>query len=108
MVCFRVDLSFVVFSDDKDPVYPDVPIPKQKGYNIPPASSLRGVVAPPKLPRAIATTLEKAFEKAVMEPGYIEWGKRTKTDIFPVSSKEYQSVIEEQYELVEKYIHLLN
>jgi tripartite-type tricarboxylate transporter receptor subunit TctC len=98
----------MVFANEKDPVYPEAPIPKEKGYKISAASSLRGVVASPGLPAAIATSLEKAFEKAIQEPGYKEWGERTKTDIVPVSSKEYQKIIEEQYKLVEKYIHLLN
>jgi len=98
----------IVFANEKDSVYPDAPIPKEKGFKIPYASSLRGVVAPPKLPSPTAEILEKAFEKAIQEPGYKEWGERTKTDIAPVSSKEYQKIIEEQYKLVEKYIHLLN
>ena len=94
----------IVFANEKDSVYPEAPLPKEKGYRIPSASSLRGVVASPGLPAAIATTLEKAFEKAIQEPGYKEWGERTKTDIAPVPSKEYQKTIEEQYKLVEKYI----
>lgn len=98
----------VVFANTKDQVYPDAPVPKEKGYMIPAASSLRGVVGPPGMPARVASVLERAFAKAIQAPGYKEWGDRTKTDIAPVLSKEYQKIIEDQYKLVEKYIQLLN
>ena len=40
----------LVFSDERDPSYPDAVLPREAGYEFTWVSSIRGMLAPPKLP----------------------------------------------------------
>jgi tripartite-type tricarboxylate transporter receptor subunit TctC len=70
-------------------------------------SSIRGMLAPPKLPSTIKEVLEKAVGKAVVEPGFREWAKNAGVNVVSMSSTEYKNNTEEQHAIVEKFIHLL-
>src|SRR4030042_1595720 len=58
----------LMFSDKRDPYFPDVPIPKDLGFDVTPIPAIRGVEAPPNTPSSIVKVLEEAFSKAVKEP----------------------------------------
>ena len=45
--------------------YPDVPTLREAGYNIPIVRSMRGVIAPPGIPREAVEYWEKVFERMV-------------------------------------------
>lgn len=97
----------VLFSDKKDPYLPDVPIPKDLGFEIASFPAIRGTMAPPKTPTDIVKVLEEAFEKAVKEPAYTEWAKKRKMLIHHLSGQEFGKVLMETYPQVEKFQHRL-
>lgn len=97
----------LVFSDQRDPYLPDVPIPKELGYNLTTMPLARGVEAPPKTPPDIVKILEDAFTKAVKDPGYIEVAKNREIVLRPLTSKEFGALVEAYYPKVEKYSDML-
>lgn len=97
----------VLFSDKRDPYFPDVPIPKDLGFEISSFPAIRGTMAPPNTPADIVKVLEEAFEKAIKEPAYMEWAKKRKMVIHHLNSQEFGKVLMETYPQVEKFQHRL-
>ena len=97
----------IIFGDKRDPFFPNVPIPKDLGYDMPSLQAIRGVEAPPKTPDSIVRILEEAFGKAVKEPGFIEFAKKRKLVLNPLSSQEYAKAVAETYPKVEKFQQML-
>jgi tripartite-type tricarboxylate transporter receptor subunit TctC len=87
----------LVMADSPDPAFPEVPTPKMLGYKIATQPLLRGIVAPPGLPKDRAKILENALEKAAKDPKFMEWGK--KQGLFQVDyhPKEFAAAIDEIY-----------
>ena len=99
--------GLIVFGGARDPYFPNLPIPKDLGYNMQSIETLRGLSAPPGTPTAIVKVLEDAVAKAVKEPGFMEFAKKRKMIIAPMSSKEYVKATAEAYPKVEKYQEML-
>ena len=97
----------VVFSDKRDPYLPDVPIPKELGFDITSIPGIRGVEAPPRTPAPIVKVLEEAYSKAVKEPAFIEVAKNRQILLQPLGSREYGQLVEATYPKVEKYKDML-
>ncbi|MFH1123659.1 MAG: tripartite tricarboxylate transporter substrate binding protein [Pseudomonadota bacterium] len=93
----------LMFSDKRDPYFPDVPVPKELGLNVTPLPAVRGVEAPPNTPPAIVKVLEEAFSKAIQEKDYIEWANKRKIVLDPLSSREFGKLVAETYPKVEKF-----
>lgn len=94
--------ALVLFSDERDPYLPDVPIPKELGYNIPSIQAIRGIEAPPGTPASIVKILEESFRKAVKEPAFIEFARKRKLVLHTLSSKEFGKLVMETYPMIEK------
>lgn len=97
----------VVFSDKRDPYLPDVPIPKELGFDVTPIPGIRGVEAPPRTEPSIVRVLEEAFSKAIKEPAYIEVAKNRQIVLHPMNSREYGQHVEATYPKVEKFQGML-
>jgi tripartite-type tricarboxylate transporter receptor subunit TctC len=97
----------LLLSDKRDPYLPDVPIPKDLGYDITPLPAIRGVEAPPHTPPAIVKVLEEAFSKAVKEPEYIEWAKKRQMLLQPLGAQEFGRAVDDTYPKVEKFQTML-
>jgi len=93
----------MLFSDRRDPYLPDVPIPKDIGFDITALPAIRGAQAPPNTSPSIVKVLEEAFYKAVREPDYIEWAKKRKMVIHPLNAQEFGKAVAEAYPNVEKF-----
>lgn len=93
----------LVLGDQKDYVFPDIPLAKELGYKFPVIPAIRGVDGPPKMALSIIRIIEGAFAKAVKEQGYIAWAQNRMVDIVPLNHEEYQRAIETQKKEVEKY-----
>jgi putative tricarboxylic transport membrane protein len=50
-------------ADKRMPAYPNVPLLREAGYDIPVVGSMRGIVAPPDVPREVVEYWEGVFEK---------------------------------------------
>jgi len=97
----------LMFSGQRDPYFPDVPIPKDVGLNITSIPGIRGLEAPPNTSPAIVKVVEEACFKVVKEPAYLEWAKQRQMVIHPLNSREYRQVVEATYPKVEKFQSML-
>jgi len=95
--------NIAVFADKRDPFFPDVPTPKELGYDMPPIPGIRGMFFPPKTPPAIVKVLEEACSKAIQDPALIEWAKKRSVTLQPVSSQEFSKEVAEAYPRVERF-----
>ncbi len=96
-------IPLVVMANEKDMVFPKVPLAKDLGFNFPVIPMLRGADTPPNTPLPIIKTLEAAFAKAIQEPDYISWAQKRMMEIQPLNHVEYGKAILKQQKEVEKY-----
>jgi tripartite-type tricarboxylate transporter receptor subunit TctC len=97
----------LLFSDKRDPYFPNVPIPKDLGLDITSIPGIRGVEAPPHTPLPIVKTLEDALYKAVKEPAFIEFTKKRQMVLQPLNGQEFRQIVEATYPKVEKFQSML-
>jgi len=97
----------VVTANQKDIVFPDVPLAKDLGFNFPVLSLRRGADAPPNTALSIIKILEAAFAKVVKEPEYINWAKNRMSGIEPLGHEAYGKALLEQQREIEKYKSVL-
>ncbi len=95
--------ALVVAAEEKDPAFPDVPIPKDLGYSFTVISSMEGVVAPKGLPADQLRRLETAFAESSKDPRFLKWADETKTQIVSLPSKSFGQKIADYYREVDKY-----
>jgi tripartite-type tricarboxylate transporter receptor subunit TctC len=93
-----------VFSEKRNSKYPDVPVPKELGSDIPLLFNHTGIVGPPGLPDDTAKKVEEAFSKSLETPEFLDWLNKVSTsDLVPLSSKEYRKEFERLVGVAEKY-----
>lgn len=95
--------ALLIMADEKDSVFPEIPISKDLGYTFPSIPTLRGIDGPPKIEMSKIKILEAAVVKAIKDPDYLVFAKRRMTDIIPLNHVEYQKALERQNKEVEKY-----
>jgi len=95
--------ALLVAAEERDPAFPDTPIPKELGYSFTIICSMEGVVAPKGLPQDQLRRLERAFSEAVKDPRFVKWADETKTQIVSLPSKAFGQKISEYYREVDKY-----
>jgi len=79
----------LVLSYEKDSVFPSAPLLGDFDFKMTPMPILRGVFAPPGLPKHEATVLEQAFAKAAREPGFLKWAKNAGVEIVSVNHEQF-------------------
>jgi len=98
----------LLLGDTRDPFLPDVPIPKDLGFNVSSFfPAMRCAFAPPHTPPAIVKVWEDAFTKAVKEPVYIDWAKKRKIALHYLGGQEFGKVVLDTYSWIEKFQHIL-
>jgi len=99
--------NIAVFADKRDPFFPDVPTPKEMGYNMPAIPGIRGMFVPPKTPAAIVKALEEACSKAIKDPALNDWAKKRSITLTAVNSQEFGKDVAEAYAGVERFQSVL-
>ena len=99
--------ALLLFSDKRDPYLPDVPVPKDLGYEMSFIPTLRGVEAPPNTPADIVKILEDAFRKGAQEQGFIDIAAKRKMVLEPVGSKEFAKAVADVYPKIAKFQPML-
>jgi tripartite-type tricarboxylate transporter receptor subunit TctC len=97
----------LILAKERSATYPQVPIPKDVGYEIPAFSNHTGILAPPKLLPDRLKILGAAFDRAVKNPAYIEWLRKGTAEYAPLNPDQYRNEIERVSKLVEGYRDLL-
>lgn len=79
----------LIFSNEKDPTFPQATLPKEVGLNLTAMPIVRGAMAPPKLSPAITKAFVEAFAKAVKDPDFLITAKRARVEISPLNSQQF-------------------
>jgi tripartite-type tricarboxylate transporter receptor subunit TctC len=95
--------ALVAFANNKDPVFPDVPLAKDLGYNFPVVPMIRGVDGPPKMDQAATKAIEAAFAKAIKDPEYLAWAEKRMVEVISLNQEEYTKAIESQITEIDRY-----
>jgi tripartite-type tricarboxylate transporter receptor subunit TctC len=94
----------LVFSREKDIMFPSAPLPRDFDFDMTPMPILRGVFAPPGIPQREATVLEQAFAKAVKEPDFLNWAKNARVEISSVNHEQFLDYTISVEKVVMKYL----
>ena len=97
----------LVISDERDKAFPQVPIPKELGYNITAIPGIDGVAGPPNLSIEKVKILEKAFAKAAADPEFLNRAERAGMSIVPMDHVKYRLVVQDTIKEVEKHKDVL-
>ncbi len=98
----------LLLGDMRDPFLPDVPIPKDLGFNVSSFfPAIRSAFSPPHTPPPIIKVWEDAFSKAVREPAYVDWAKNRKIALHYLEGREFGKVVLDTYSWIEKFQRLL-
>lgn len=92
----------LVLDNQRDQYVPDVPIPKELGFNFVPVPNIQAAFAPPKTPPAVAKTLEAALADAAKDPLFIDFMKKRKMTLASMTSEELGKMTKELYPRIEK------
>lgn len=94
---------FLIFSSERNPYYPEIPIPKEFGYDVPSIAMVYGVWAPPNISSEKVRILESAFDRAVKNPKYKEWREKLPSEYIQMNAKDFKAEIEMQIKAVDAH-----
>lgn len=93
----------LLLAENRSPAYPDVPVLKDLGYDIP-APTMLNVVGPKGLPDEIVKKLEDAFTKTMSEPGFIKSMKELRLTVVHRTSSQLEEYVAHNYEVMGKLL----
>jgi tripartite-type tricarboxylate transporter receptor subunit TctC len=91
----------LLLTEDRRPEYPQTPILKDIGYDIP-YPAMTSLSGPRGIPDAIFRKVEEAFTKAMREPAFINGMKELRLTIVHRNSKDLENYVSQTYEVFEK------
>jgi tripartite-type tricarboxylate transporter receptor subunit TctC len=92
-----------IFRDERSDEYPQTPILKELGYNIP-CRLYMGVLGPKGMPESAVKKIEDSFTKAMKEPDFIKGMKELRLPIFYRNSKELDEYVASSYEIYKEFL----
>jgi tripartite-type tricarboxylate transporter receptor subunit TctC len=96
------DVRFLMLlKDEKSAEYPNVPILKDLGYNIP-YTMITSVITAKAVPDAIVKKLDDSIVKAMKEPTFLKGMKELNLPVVYRSGKEMDVMVAKNYEYYEK------
>jgi tripartite-type tricarboxylate transporter receptor subunit TctC len=93
----------LLFREERSAEYPQTPILKDLGYDIP-CPMFIGIQGPKDLPEGIVKKLEEVFTKAMKEEAFIQGMKSIRYSILHRNSKELGEYVSRNYDAVGKII----
>jgi tripartite-type tricarboxylate transporter receptor subunit TctC len=93
----------LLVAEKRSPYYPDVPIMKDLGYDIP-APTFLNIAGPKGLPDEIVKKLDDAYSKAMQEPAFIKGMKDLRFTIFYRNGKELDEYVASNYDAFAKLL----
>ena len=97
----------MVIGEERDISLPEMPVPKDLGFDFRIFPIIRSAFGPPKMPTEKVKVLEQAFAKAIKEKDFLEWAKRMQKNIVAMDSEACKRSTQEQYEWLAKRVDLL-
>lgn len=98
MLSAKVVRVLMIFSDKRDPRYPEIPTYKDLGYSINFNPPMRGIVGPPGTPAGVVKTLETAFHKASQDKGFLALTSKADLIVAPRGAKEFFTISKNTWE----------
>ncbi len=89
-------------SQSKSRFFPNIPLVKDRGYDIEWITVAAACWAPPKTPPEVIRKIEWAFDQATRDPGYLAWAKERMVEVSPLNTKESARLIDEQTRIILK------
>ncbi len=99
--------ALLTIAEERDPAFPQVPVPKELGYTMTAMPAIDGIAGPPKLPMEKVKILEKAFIKAAQDPEFLKWTQRANMGVTIMDQRKFSTVIDDQIREAEKYKDML-
>jgi tripartite-type tricarboxylate transporter receptor subunit TctC len=93
----------LLVAEERSPYYPDVPIMKDLGYDIP-APTFLNIAGPKGLPDEIVKKLDDAYHRAMKEPTFIKAMKEFRYTILYRNGKELDAYVASNYEAFAKLL----
>ena len=87
----------LLVTGQKSPYYPDTPILKDLGYDIP-APTFLNIAGPKGMSDAVVNKLDEAFRKAMKEPGFIKGMKDLQLTVFYRNGKDLDNLVATSYD----------
>ncbi len=96
----------LVFSEEKDPLFPSALLPREIGVNanMSPLLAVRLAFGPPGLPREIVTLVEQAFFRTVQEPEFVDWAQKARVEIVPMNHDQCMNYVQTVEREISKYV----
>ncbi len=91
----------MLLKEEKSPEYPNVPILKELGYDLP-YPMIISVITAKAVPDAIVAKLGDAFLKATKEPAFIKGMKELHLPVMYRNGKELDAYVAKNYEYYTK------
>ncbi len=88
MVAAKTIRLLMIFGEQREPRYPDIPTSKELGYGITVIPSLRAVLGPPGLPAIVVKTLESAYKKTAQDAAFQALATKANVRVNPKDAKE--------------------
>jgi len=92
-----------MFRDERSDEYPQIPILKELGYNIP-CRMFMAVQGPKGMPEGVVKKLEEAFTRATKEPEFIKGMKQLRFPIFYRNSQQLTEYLAASYEIYKEFL----
>jgi tripartite-type tricarboxylate transporter receptor subunit TctC len=93
----------LLIAEKRSPYYPDIPILKDLGYDVP-APTFLNITGPKGLPDEIVKKLDDAYSKAMKEPAFINGMKDFRFTIFYRNGKELDEYVASNYDAFAKLL----
>lgn len=95
----------MVIGNEKDSVFPQAPIGKELGYQLPELSNTRSILAPPGTSLEKIKFIETAMIRATNEPTFKTWLKDRGMEVTIKEHQQFRKEAEENYKLIQKYVY---
>jgi len=92
----------LLLADKRDPFLPNVPTPKDLGFNLESVPTIHCAMAPPKMTPALLKTLEGSFADAVKDPVFLDFMQKRKMTVATLTSEELRKLTEQLYPIIKR------
>jgi tripartite-type tricarboxylate transporter receptor subunit TctC len=93
----------LLLAESRSPAYPEVPILKDLGYDIP-APTILNIAAPKGIPESIERKLEEAFTRSMKEPAFIKGMKELRLTVVYRNGAQLDEYVARNYEAMGKIL----
>lgn len=91
-----------ILSSERSTLMPDVPTAKELGYDVV-MESYNGLYVPKDTPDAVVDTLAKGFSELLADPGFLEFTKNSKIDIYGADKAALETKVRSEAAFFESY-----